>query len=229
MDSFVIAILAVAIGVLAVLVVTLYRRKSPQTKTTIDPFIESMKSIGELSVYRIVMREIITQEDHAFGQWGSKYLRWLVSTKKIALVLQFDIEFRYDLCSDAFLVAQSGPDTYRVTLPPCSYVPYTRRVRFYDEQNSRFIPWLLPGLLSEFLGGRFTEQEKNGLIEEAEASAQRIAAEAVGKHQSAIRESARRTLLSISRAFGARDVSFDFAPEAPLDVRIEFESEPKAA
>lgn len=39
--------------------------------------IEDLRSVGELVVFKIVTKEIVTTAEHWFGEWGKKYLKWL--------------------------------------------------------------------------------------------------------------------------------------------------------
>ena len=45
--------------------------------------IENLRAVGELVVFRIVTKEIVTAADHWFGEAGKKYMRWLVSDRKM--------------------------------------------------------------------------------------------------------------------------------------------------
>ena len=97
--SFILAIL------LAICVFTIFRfnkalktAQKPAT-TQISTEISQLKSIGELSVFQVYSKEIVTKTDHAFGTFGKEYLRWLVSEKKLSMIFEFEINFIYDLTS----------------------------------------------------------------------------------------------------------------------------------
>ena len=90
---------------LAICVFTIFRfNKALKTAqkpaaTQISTEISQLKSIGELSVFQVYSKEIVTKTDHAFGSFGKEYLRWLVSEKKLSMIFEFEINFIYDLTS----------------------------------------------------------------------------------------------------------------------------------
>jgi len=49
------------------------KKKSGSAATvTYESFITSMKAVGELNVFRIMTKEVITASDHWFGEFGKK-------------------------------------------------------------------------------------------------------------------------------------------------------------
>ena len=97
------------------------RRREAAASVTYESFITSMKAVGELSVFRIMTKEVITASDHWFGEFGKKYLNWLLSSQRITLVIEFDVDFRYDLTDPAFRVERRGEGAFlmrHAPLPP---------------------------------------------------------------------------------------------------------------
>ena len=88
-----------------------------------------------LSVFKAVTKEIVTARDHSLGDLGKRYLEWLITSKKMAMIFEFDIDFQYDLRDPAFAVAEAGPGRYRLQMPRCDYVVHVRNVTFYAEQG----------------------------------------------------------------------------------------------
>jgi len=215
----------VVIAVLALLfVLTLWmllRMRRAKRDITIHSTIQHMKSIGQLSVFKVFTKEIVTQTDHSWGEFGAKYLSWAVSGRKMAMIFEFEVDFRYDLRRSEFRIDERRAGEYVITMPPCLHEVHIRDIRFYDEQRSKFLPWLLPDLLSGFLGGRFTEEDKNRLVSAAREHAEHQAAELIGNLESEVQNSAKATLLSISKAFGAEDVSFEFQSQGRLDLDVD--------
>jgi hypothetical protein len=117
---------------------------------------------------------------------------------------------------------------FTIVMPPCFYEAHIRDIRFYDEQGSRFLPWLLPDLVSGFMGGRFTEADKNRLVEAAKHHAEEQALGLIDSLQSEVQNSAKATLTSISKALGADNVSFEFSSQGHPSVRVDMASELKA-
>ena len=139
----------------------------------------------------------------------------------MAMIFEFEIDFRYDLRRPEFQIKESSESGYTISMPPCFHEAHIRDIRFYDEQRSRFLPWLLPDLVSGFLGGRFTEADKNRLVDVARSHAQQQATQLIENLQSEVQNSAKATLQSISRAFGAENVTFEFEPQDRLSLRVD--------
>ena len=106
---------------------------------TYESFVTSMKAVGELSVFRIVTKEVITASDHWFGEFGKKYLNWLLSSQRITLVIEFDVDFRYDLTDSAFRVEREGEGVFRMTLPPCRHEVLIRDMRIHSEDKTELL------------------------------------------------------------------------------------------
>ena len=197
------------------------RKKSPGREPLVFSSIEKLRAIGQLSVYKVMTKEIVTETDHSWGELGSRYLSWVLSTRKMAMIFEFVIDFRYDLKSPVFQISQTGEATYAVDMPPCDYEVHIRDIRFYDEQRAKLMPWLLPDLLNGFLSGGFSEEDKNKLVDAARGHAEKQAIELIGSIQSDVQKSARTTLESLSRAFGAENIEFRFAGQAPIALDID--------
>lgn len=212
------------LALLIITVILLLRRK-PARRMSIHATVEHMKSIGQLSVFKVVTKEIVTETDHSFGEFGSKYLSWVLSRKKMAMIFEFEIDFRYDLRRPEFEIIGADQGSFIIKMPPCFYEVHIRDIRFYDEQKSKFLPWLLPDLLNGFLGPGFTEEDKNRLVAAARTHAQSQAEELVRSLESEVQNSAKATLQSISRAFGASFVAFDFDTDKPEAIAVEVSSQ----
>jgi hypothetical protein len=87
-----------------------------------------MKSVGELVVFKAFTKEIVTAAKHWFGDVGKRYLTWLVSNKKMAIVFEFEINFWYDLKNPDFTVTDAGVDTFNIKMPQCLYDISIRRI-----------------------------------------------------------------------------------------------------
>jgi hypothetical protein len=196
-------------------------RKKTAREIGVFSSIEQLRSIGQLSVYKVLTKEIVTETDHTWGEVGSRYLSWVLSNKKMAMIFEFVIDFRYNLQSPLFEIVEKGPAEYGISMPPCSYEVHIRDIRFYDEQGSKLFPWLLPDLLNGFLGGRFSEEDKNRLVDAAKKHAEQQALELINNIQSEVQKSAKSTLESISRAFGATQVDFVFSSRQATEVDVE--------
>ncbi|MDL0089430.1 DUF4230 domain-containing protein [Campylobacter gastrosuis] len=187
--------------------------------------IEQLKSIGELSVFQVYSKEIVTKTDHAFGNFGKEYLRWLVSEKKLSMIFEFEINFIYDLTSKELEITQVANSKFHVKMPPCKYKFSIADMKFYDEKNGKFIPFLLPDALNSFFGSGFREDDKNRLIAEAKMEVEKMSLRLIKELESKIHKSARDTLEAIAKSFGADKVSFEFNDDESLkNTQIELKN-----
>ena len=216
-----IGILIASVVFLLVAIIFLLMRKPGEPKITVHSGIEHMKSIGQLSVFKVVTKEIVTEIDHTWGDFGEKYLSWVVSGKKMAIIFEFEIDFRFDLRRPEFEIIPGPDNSYTIKMPPCFFDAHIRDIRFYDEQRSRFMPWLLPELLNGFLSGGFSESDKNKLVTAAKNHAAKQAVQLIGSIQSEVENSAKATLESIAKALGAHQTFFEFPHQGDVDLEIK--------
>ena len=194
------------------------RHSDVEIYSTIDKF----RSVGELVVFKIVTKEIITASDHWFGEIGKKYFRWLASNKKMAMIFQFDIDFKYNLHSPDFIIESIGDNNYRLKMPKCLYESHIKDIKIYDEQGAKLLPWLLPHLISDALSGGFNEETKNQLISEAKNQASHMAHDLVGEMQSEVQKSALHTLEVLAKGFGAAHIKVDFSEAELIQTDIKY-------
>jgi Protein of unknown function (DUF4230) len=176
--------------------------------------LEGMRAVGELSVFKVVTKEIVTETDYSFGEFGRKYLRWAFSQKKLAMIFEFQIDFRYDLRSSQFSITTTDSAAGRVAqlnLPPVRAEISVRSLRFYDEQRSKFMPWLLPDLLNGAFGPGFSEEDKNRLLEGAASHAHSHAHALIEQLRPEVEASARATLIPLAQALGVTNAHIAFS------------------
>ncbi|HER43416.1 MAG TPA: DUF4230 domain-containing protein [Candidatus Eisenbacteria bacterium] len=223
MDAFLIgALIGFLVAVIAVLLLKRRgRRASRGMDVRIHASIEELRSVGELVVFKMITKEIVTAADHWFGEFGKRYLTWLMSNKKMAMIFEFEIDFRYDLRSNDFVIEPSGAGSYRLKMPKCFYQTHIRDVYFYDEQSSKLLPWLIPDLLNRAFGPAFNESDKNRLKEEAKQQAGLMAGDFVEKMRSEVQGSARKTMETLGKAFGAASVTVDFSDSELIQTKVD--------
>jgi len=178
-------------------------------KSSFHTSVEQIKAVGELSVYKVFTKEIVTQTDHDFGEFGKKYLNWFLSEKKMAMIFEFEIDFRYDLRSRDFRI-EGNNKKYTFYMPPCFHEIHIRDIHFYDEQKSKLIPALLPDAINNLLGKGFTQEDKNRIKDEAKKRAEEQAKRMINKLASDVEESAEQTLKTLAKALGAENIEFIF-------------------
>lgn len=196
--------------------------------------IDELRAIGELSVFKAVSKDLITHSDHTFGDFGRKYLSWAFTRKKLAMVFEFEMDFRYDLRSDQFRIEVVQPladvgeragapqpaPTAVVHMPPCRVDVSVKDLAFYDEQRARLLPWLLPDLVQGFFDGRFSEEDKNRLIAAARAHAMAQAQGLAERYRAQVEQSAYSTLHMLVRPLGYPDVQVRFASSQELSTDL---------
>lgn len=213
-------------GSLGLILLRRIRRAKPSARQqpTIYSSIEQMRTVGDLSVFKVFTKEIVTQVSHDLGNFGKKYLKWILSSKKMAMIFSFEIDFRYNLRDGEFHITEDSPGAYRLRMPKCLYEIYIKDIQIYDEQRASFIPWLLPGMLHQIFGTGFDEEDKNRLIDEAKAHAANQARNLVLKMRSEVHQSARQTLEALAKAFGAQQTTFDFQEQDLVQLSVQYTS-----
>jgi hypothetical protein len=221
MDLIVIGILIVAVVALSVVLGTRLRGRG-QPSISIQSSIEQIREIGHLSVFKIFTKEIVTASKHDWGDVGSRYFGWILTTKKMAMVFEFQIDFRYDLRSPEFTIQEAGRNRVIIRMPQCIHEVQLENIQFYDEQHGRFLPWLLPDLLSGFFSRGFSEQDKNDLVAAAKRQAQVQARAVISSFLVNAENSATTTLRAVCRSLGVDDVVFDFQRATEPQVNVSY-------
>ncbi len=204
-------------------------KPSERAQPTIASQLMELQSIGELSVFKAVSKDILTQVDHSFGEFGRKYLGWAFSKKKLAMVFEFEMDFRYDLRSqlmrvETAVITPQGGRRAILHLPPCKVDVAIKDLSFYDEQRSKFMPWLFPDLLQGFFDGRFSEEDKNRLIASAKSHA-RIQAEALAlRYRAQVEQSAHSTLKILTKPLGFTELEIRFHDSAQVSSDVTMSS-----
>lgn len=222
------ALIAIVIGIVlgvagSIIVRKAFRRKAPGEGTKehqIYAFVENMKSVGELVVFKAFTKEIVTTAENWLGKVGKKYLTWLMSNMKMAMVFQFEINFWYDLKSRDFKVTDAGQDRFMITMPKCLYNIHIKDISFYDEQSAKLLDWLLPPLISRVFAKDFTEEDKNRLKDEAKMQASLMANQLIEQLSSEIEKSARQTMEMLAKSFGSESVVLDFSESQLLEKEV---------
>ena len=222
-QSLTIVLLSLLCGALfAGVLMLLFRRKGGAKRLDIRAVaaIEELKAIGVLSVFKAVTKEIVTARDHSLGDLGKRYLEWLITSKKMAMIFEFDIDFQYDLRDPAFAVQEDGPGRYRLQMPRCDYVVHVRNVTFYDEQGGKLLPIILPDAINKILGGGFNEEDRNKLMDEAKLQAEKLAENLARRLSSEVQTSARQTMEMLAKSFGAQSVRVVFPDAEPHKAQL---------
>jgi hypothetical protein len=212
----------IAVVIFSILWLKKFRKSSLPRKVEVYSTIDKFRSVGELVVFKIITKEIITASDHWFGEAGEKYFRWLASNKKMAMIFQFEINFKYNLYSPDFVVETIEENVYRLKMPKCLYESQIKDIRIYDEQGARLLPWLLPDLIANALSDSFNEETKNKLITEAKEQASHLAYDLAQKIQSEVQKSTVQTLEALAKGFGAKHIKVDFSDADLIQTDVKY-------
>ena len=183
-------------------------------KPQIATDITRLKSIGELSVFKIYSKEIVTRKQNVGSGLLGSLLSPLMTKKQIAIIFEFEIEFVYDLLSPEFAILPQGEDCYEIKMPPCKYKYSIKDMKIYDEKNAKLLPFLLPDSLNGLFGASFDESDKNRLIDDAKDEVKQLSLKIINDLGGKIHKSATDTLEAIAKSFGAKEVGFIFQDKA---------------
>ncbi|PSM52642.1 DUF4230 domain-containing protein [Campylobacter blaseri] len=184
--------------------------KKSGSKSQISTEITKIKSIGELNVFKIYSKEIVTKKDSPMEGFWDTLLGWSMTKRQIAVIFEFEINFIYDLNSEEFSIKKQEDGSYKITMPPCKYNYNIKDMKIYDEKNAKFLPFLLPDSLNGIFGSRFDEADKNRIIDEAKEEVKNMSIKIINDLEEKIHKSARDTLEAISSNFGIEKLSFEF-------------------
>ena len=206
------------------------KKGKKEAKTEITTDITKLKSVGELSVFKIYSKEIVTRKDSAFSGLMDKLLGWTMTKKQIAVIVEFEIDFVYDLKSKDFKIEDAGDGTFRVKMPQCKYKFSIKDMKIYDEKNSKFMPFLLPDSLNSLFGPSFSESEKNMLITEAKDEIKNMSIKIINDLGDRIHASASNTIEMMAKSFGAKNIELEFTDKClnrvdVKDSKVELDGE----
>ncbi len=223
MDSLLIGLVA---GFVLAIIVTLLlrRRRRSGPNISVGGSVDTFRSVGELVVLKVFTRQIVTSRDHMLGDWGEKWMAWLLSSKQAAIIFDFVVDFRYDLRHKSFRAETKDEGDVHFTLPPTYYEIQLKGMQIYDEQKSAFVPSVLPKWLGQVFGGNFGPEDKNQLIAAAKAEAEGLSKELAKSMRHEVQKSVEATLGSMARGMGYSDVRFSFGDAEPVRLAIDLSS-----
>lgn len=190
-----------------------------KNKTSISTTMTKLRSVGELSVFQIYSKEVVTRRDSGLTGFWKNIFGWSMTQKQIAIIFEFEVNFIYDLRSEEFSIKELEEGVYRIYMPTCGYKYFIKDMKIYDEQNSKFLPFFLPDSINKIFGVSFSEEDKNRLIDEAKDEVKTMSLKIINELKSKIHKSATDTLETIAKSFGAKEVSFVFKDEEFLNIK----------
>lgn len=168
--------------------------RDTSTRPDVAASVDYIRQIGELSVMRASVKEIVTSR---VGQPG-----WFTTQGKLAIICHFDITYTYDL-RKARIAAGSRDDGTRyclIHLPRHEFVVSTKEIRFYDDQDGTWLGFTQ----------RTPPDARTLALDAARQEAEKQAKAFMTQMEGEIQNSAKATLGQIARAFGFTDITFEF-------------------
>lgn len=192
-------------------------------KSEIASEIAKIREIGELSVFQIYSKEIVTRKDTPISGFWNSVLGWSMTKKQMVIIFEFEINFIYDLRSSSFEINRLDNGTFAIKMPPCKYKYSIKDMKIYDEKNAKFLPFLLPDMLNGLFGPTFSESDKNKLIDEAKDEVKALSVKIIADLESKIHKSASDTIEAIAKSFGAKEVKFEFCDDNTALNQVKFD------
>lgn len=147
--------------------------------------------MGDLVSLSAVMKDIGTITEPP--KW------YKARSKKMMLICEFELEYRFNLRDAQLLDAGNG--TVTLQLPPCRVKNSLLDVVIYDEQDGEYLPWPYDGLIKD----RITTAERNQMLQEAKQNAMAAAKNIDTQMLSRAEHSAKKTLQILAKAIGLKD------------------------
>ena len=217
-------VIIVLVGIIAAMALALgLRKRRPSQVISMHSGMERVREIGHLSAFKVFTKEIVTQSKHDWGDIGSRYLSWILTDKKMAMIFEFEIDCRYDLRHPDLNIQEMAGGRFTLKMPACTYEVHLKDINFYDEQQPKLLPWLLPDLVNGFFSKGFTEEDKNRIVSAAKQQAEGRARSLIRTFLPSVEQSAQGTLRAICTSFGAREINFVFKREEQPEVNVVFQ------
>ena len=173
------------------------------TKSEHRQVLQGIQEMGDLVSLSAVMKDIGTVTEPP---------KWYKSRgKKMMIICEFELEYRFNLREAELLDAANGSITLQ--LPPCRVKNSLLNVVIYDEQDGEYLPWPYDSLIKD----RITTAERNQMLREARQNAMAAANSIDTQMLSRAEHSAKKTLQILAKAIGLReelDVQFRDASES---------------
>lgn len=191
------------------LILRMFRKNASPAVTTHKGVIDRIREIGELVALTAFYKDIATKK------YNSKFLD-LLGGKKIAVISEFDLEYRYDLHKADIKLAN---DKVIVKMPICTTKVSTGDIEIYDEQTPNLLGIPIPLT-------NFSIEDRNVLIAGARESATETARKKTDELLPKIEKSARDTLTTLLEASGIKNIEilFEKSTHTMQELKTQMES-----
>lgn len=204
-----ISIVALSLAVICVCITILLLRRNAARKSVygFTTAIEKIKEIGELSVLKAYIKEIVT----LFDENG-----WHTTDGKMVLICSFEIEFRYDIGRAQINKSESDDNRYTIQMPPHFIKIIPDDIKFYHEEKRKFL-----GIMPS----DFSVNDRNKLIKAARKEAAKQAESLHNSILGRVQNSAKITISAIAEAFGIEKLDFEFSKNESFATSFQQEME----
>lgn len=204
MDLLNILIAIFALAVIFYLILKLLYKNQPKSLITHKGVVDRIREIGELVALTAFYKDIATKK-------STNKIWDLLGGKKMAVISEFDLEYRYDLHKADI---KESNDKVKITMPICSTKVSTGEIEIYDEQSPNLFGIPIPLT-------NFSIEDRNTLIAGARESATDTARKKTDELLPKIEKSARDTLTTLLEASGVENVEIEFTRSSKLEQELK--------
>lgn len=204
MDLLNILIAIFALAVIFYLILKLLYKNQPKSLITHKGVVDRIREIGELVALTAFYKDIATKK-------STNKIWDLLGGKKMAVISEFDLEYRYDLHKADI---KESNDKVKITMPICSTKVSTGEIEIYDEQSPNLFGIPIPLT-------NFSIEDRNTLIAGARESATDTARKKTDELLPKIEKSARDTLTTLLEASGVESVEIEFTRSSKLEQELK--------
>ena len=208
MDLITIIITIPIILFLVYLILRLLNKNKNNSIITHKGIVDRIREIGELVALTAFYKDIATKK-------SNNKLWDLLGGKKMAVISEFDLEYRYDLHKADISV---NNNKVTVKMPICTTKVNTGEIEIYDEKTPMILGIPIPLT-------NFSVDDRNTLIAGARESATETARKKTDELLPKIEKSARDTLTTLLESSGIEDVEIKFSRSSQIEKELKTQME----
>jgi len=204
LDLLTIIIALLALAVIIYLILKILYKNKPKSLITHKGVVDRIREIGELVALTAFYKDIATKK-------STNKIWDLLGGKKMAVISEFDLEYRYDL---HIADIKESNDKVKITMPICSTKVSTGEIEIYDEQSPSLFGIPIPLT-------NFSIEDRNTLIAGARESATDTARKKTDELLPKIEKSARDTLTTLLEASGVENIEIEFTRSSQFEQELK--------
>ena len=204
MDLITIIIAILAILIIIYLILRLLNKNKGNSVITHKGVVDRIRELGDLVALTAFYKDIATKK-------SNNKLWDLLGGKKMAVISEFDLEYRYDLHKADIRINNSK---VTVKMPICSTKVSTGDIEIYDEQTPMILGIPIPLT-------NFSIDDRNALIAGARESATDTAQKKTDELLPKIEKSARDTLTTLLEASSVENIEIEFTHSTEFEQELK--------